>query len=98
MAEFLADILNTEMDTLIEDGSLELVCGALCNGFRACAAGREHEVTAELAKLPATADLSGCRQVRHGKTMGIGNIKGCRQVRAERQTGKPQREQVGNEG
>ncbi|XP_037091480.1 pre-rRNA-processing protein TSR2 homolog isoform X2 [Pollicipes pollicipes] len=63
VGDFLADILNTELDTLIEDGSLELVCGALCAAFRACAAGRHHEVTAELARLPAPADLATSRQV-----------------------------------
>ncbi|KAF0299937.1 Pre-rRNA-processing protein TSR2 [Amphibalanus amphitrite] len=62
VTDFLAEILNTELDTWIQDGSLELVCGALCSGFRACAAGRAEEVTAELAKLPAPADLSGHRQ------------------------------------
>ena len=54
------------MDTFIEDGSLELVCEALCSGFRACAAGREAEVIAELAKLPVPADLSAHKQVRKG--------------------------------
>jgi len=62
VVDFLAEILNRDLDSLIEDGSLELVCSALCSAFKACAAGREDAVRAELARLPQPADLSGCRQ------------------------------------
>uniref|UniRef100_A0A131XPS4 Pre-rRNA-processing protein TSR2 homolog n=1 Tax=Ixodes ricinus TaxID=34613 RepID=A0A131XPS4_IXORI len=51
----LASILDTEFDTIIEDGSVAQISAVLCKHYQLCQEGRENEVLQSLTqRLPRT--------------------------------------------
>ncbi len=46
--EFIAQIIDNEFDTIIEDGSLQMISSSLCKYYQLCSSGREQEVKQKL--------------------------------------------------
>nr|XP_033777649.1 pre-rRNA-processing protein TSR2 homolog [Geotrypetes seraphini] len=49
--DFLAEILNNEFDTMVEDGSLPQVAQQLCSLFQQCKRGEEAAVREKISQL-----------------------------------------------
>ncbi|XP_029463720.1 pre-rRNA-processing protein TSR2 homolog [Rhinatrema bivittatum] len=49
--DFLAEILNNEFDTMVEDGSLPQVAQQLCSLFQQCQRGEEAAVREQISQL-----------------------------------------------
>jgi len=60
IAEWIGEILNTEFETVCEDGSLEEVGNNLCMYFNKIKKGKEEEVLLELSKLKGSG-IQNCK-------------------------------------
>lgn len=60
VADYLATIMDQELNTLIEDDSDIAVGKCLCHLYQLCEAGKDAQVMEELSKMPKY-DLSACR-------------------------------------
>jgi len=58
VAEFISTIMNQELDTLVEDNSLEDLGNSLCHHFRLAISGRDAEILELHKSLDATAAAS----------------------------------------
>ncbi|RZF43755.1 hypothetical protein LSTR_LSTR009178 [Laodelphax striatellus] len=61
LADLLADYLDTEFDTLLEDESENEVAAHICELFKQLAAGNDLEVTDQLTRFPVTSSIF-CQQ------------------------------------
>uniref|UniRef100_L7M1A6 Pre-rRNA-processing protein TSR2 homolog n=1 Tax=Rhipicephalus pulchellus TaxID=72859 RepID=L7M1A6_RHIPC len=58
VGDFMADIIDNEFDTIIEDGSVGQISALLCKHYQLCLEGRENEVLESLSqRLPQTRTL-----------------------------------------
>uniref|UniRef100_A0A023GFS4 Pre-rRNA-processing protein TSR2 homolog n=1 Tax=Amblyomma triste TaxID=251400 RepID=A0A023GFS4_AMBTT len=58
VADLIAEIIDNEFDTIIEDGSLGQISALLCKHYQMCKEGRENEVLQALSqRLPPTKTL-----------------------------------------
>ncbi|KAH9363589.1 hypothetical protein HPB48_013762 [Haemaphysalis longicornis] len=58
VADLIADIIDNEFDTIIEDGSVGQISALLCKHYELCRQGRESEVLESLQqRLPQTRTL-----------------------------------------
>ncbi|XP_022302310.2 pre-rRNA-processing protein TSR2 homolog [Crassostrea virginica] len=62
LEDFLADIMNTEFDTIVEDGSLSQISSLICRLFQLCKEGKEAEVREQVQRLPKAA-VQNCARV-----------------------------------
>ncbi|XP_064606664.1 pre-rRNA-processing protein TSR2 homolog [Liolophura sinensis] len=53
LEDFLADVLNTEFDTIAEDGSLIQISEMICKMYSLCASGQTIDVVERLKLLPS---------------------------------------------
>ncbi|XP_011416744.3 pre-rRNA-processing protein TSR2 homolog [Magallana gigas] len=60
--DFLADIMNTEFDTIVEDGSLSQISSLICRIYKLCREGKEAEVRELVKGLPKAA-VQNCARV-----------------------------------
>ncbi|XP_062593679.1 pre-rRNA-processing protein TSR2 homolog [Saccostrea cucullata] len=60
--DFLADVMNTEFDTIVEDGSLSQISTLICKVYRLCCEGKEDEVREQVRCLPKAA-VQNCSRV-----------------------------------
>lgn len=51
VADVVAEVINNEFDTIIEDGSLDILAHSLCNYYKLCRDGHEDQVNKKLEKL-----------------------------------------------
>ena len=51
VADFLGTLMDQELDTIVDDSSLDELGGKLCTYFKMCQDKKEAEVTAELENL-----------------------------------------------
>lgn len=59
LEDFLTDVMNTEFDTLIDDGSLREISQMICGCYKLCQQGDETTLREKLEKLPQPA-LQNC--------------------------------------
>ncbi|KAG0720758.1 Pre-rRNA-processing protein TSR2 [Chionoecetes opilio] len=52
VGDYLATIMDQELNTMVEDESDEQIGRCLCDYYRLCVAGRDAQVLEELAKIP----------------------------------------------
>ncbi|XP_071961307.1 pre-rRNA-processing protein TSR2 homolog [Antedon mediterranea] len=57
--EFLSEILNTEFDTIAEDGSSYQICKKICDFFNLYKSGNHSSILREIQEVPK-ARLDGC--------------------------------------
>merc|ERR1711874_181840 len=60
IAEYLATILDQELNTIVDDESDLQIGEFLCRMYQMCLAGKDSDVKEELMKMPKP-DLSNCR-------------------------------------
>ncbi|XP_048743638.1 pre-rRNA-processing protein TSR2 homolog [Ostrea edulis] len=60
--DFLADIMNAEFDTIVEDGSLSQISALICKVHKLCCEGKESEVREQVQRLPKAA-VQNCSRV-----------------------------------
>ncbi|XP_061195396.1 pre-rRNA-processing protein TSR2 homolog [Saccostrea echinata] len=60
--DFLADVMNTEFDTIVEDGSLSQISTLICRVYKLCCEGKEDEVREQVQCLPKAA-VQNCSRV-----------------------------------
>ncbi|XP_045164456.1 pre-rRNA-processing protein TSR2 homolog [Mercenaria mercenaria] len=60
--DFLEDVLNTEFDTIVDDGSLPQIAQMICGFYKLCQDGNEAQLQERLGKLPKPA-VQNCQQV-----------------------------------
>ncbi|WAR25365.1 TSR2-like protein [Mya arenaria] len=63
LEDFLEDVLNTEFDTIADDGSLSQISRLICGFYRLCQSGDEGKMAEELSKLPPC-NVQQCQNVQ----------------------------------